>query len=64
MSEARVWPAEADLDLGWMKQRGEWGMKATPSKQGLTLADIQIGSYGDPVDRSDNQTGRPSYNFV
>ena len=38
---------------------GEWGIRAVPGKQGLTLAEIQIGSYGEPDERSDNQTGRP-----
>ena len=51
--------AEISLDLDWMNQQGEWGMNATESKQGLTLADIQIGSYGEPPEFSDNMTGRP-----
>lgn len=59
MSDATMAAADSDLDLGWMARRGEWGTRATPSKQGLTLADIQIGAYGEPADHSDNQTGRP-----
>jgi len=51
--------AEIELDLSWMDRQGEWGTKALPSKQGLTLADIQVGSYGDPPEFSDNMTGRP-----
>ncbi|HEX7035173.1 MAG TPA: hypothetical protein VF210_05335 [Pseudomonadales bacterium] len=47
------------LDLGWMERQGEWGTRARPGKQGLTLADIQIGSYGETPDFSDNMTGRP-----
>lgn len=50
--------AEA-LDLGWMGRQGEWGSLAASGKQGLTLADIQFGSYGDVPDHSDNMTGRP-----
>ncbi|MGE0622281.1 MAG: hypothetical protein AB7I04_03050 [Pseudomonadales bacterium] len=50
---------EEPLKLDWMDRQGEWGMHATTSKQGLTLADIQIGSYGDAPDFSDNMTGRP-----
>jgi hypothetical protein len=42
-----------------MDRQGEWGIRAVPGKQGLSLADIQIGSYGEPDERSDNQTGRP-----
>ena len=51
-------PAD-ELDLGWMKRQGEWGTQAKPGKQGLTLADIQLGSYGDAPPFSDNMTGRP-----
>jgi hypothetical protein len=50
---------EVELDLGWMREQGEWGVRATPGKSGLTLADIQVGSYGDPPDLSDNMSGRP-----
>ena len=50
---------EVTLDLGWLDQMGEWGMKATPSKSGLTLADIQVASYGEAPETSDNMTGRP-----
>lgn len=64
MSEAvetsvRVPPAEAPMSFDWMARQGEWGSQATGSKQGLTLADIQFGSYGDAPRLSDNMTGRP-----
>ena len=49
----------ADLDLSWMKKRGSWGSNAQPGKYGLTLADIQVGDYGDSPLQSDNLTGRP-----
>jgi len=51
--------AGAELDLGWMKRQGEWGTHAAASKHGLTLADVQIGSYGEVPAESDNMTGRP-----
>ena len=35
-----------EFDLGWMQAKSEWGVKATPSKRGLTLNDINVGSYG------------------
>ena len=35
-----------EFDLGWMQAESEWGVKATPSKRGLTLNDINVGSYG------------------
>ncbi|MFU8813910.1 MAG: hypothetical protein ACNA7W_01100 [Pseudomonadales bacterium] len=50
---------EEPLDLGWMARQGEWGSHASGGKQGLTLADIQFGSYGDVPAHSDNMTGRP-----
>jgi hypothetical protein len=59
MSEATSTTTSHPLDLGWMDQLGEWGMRATPGKNGLTLADIQIGTYGQVPDHSDNMTGRP-----
>lgn len=47
-----------ELDLSWIDSHGEWGSRASPGKNGLTLADIQIGDYGDPPEESTNQTGR------
>ncbi len=59
MSEAVDLSAVEPLDLGWMERQGAWGSHATASRQGLTLADIQIGGYGDVPAASDNMTGRP-----
>ena len=42
--------------LTWLKPGAintEWGIKATPSKKGLTLDDINIGSYGEVPDHAD-----------
>jgi hypothetical protein len=50
---------EVELDLGWMSQQGERVPKASPGSRGITLSDIQIGSYGELPEHSDNQTGRP-----
>ena len=39
--------ARGEFDLGWLRNsHSEWGVKATPSKTGLTMRDISIGSYG------------------
>jgi hypothetical protein len=35
-----------EYDLGWLRSRSEWGVKPTPSARGLTLNDINVGSYG------------------
>ena len=59
MSEAPIKPIEYDLDTRWMQQMGEWGTRAEPGKRGLSLADIQVGTYGDIPETSHNMTGRP-----
>jgi hypothetical protein len=59
MSEAPIKQTEYDLDTSWMKQMGEWGVRAEAGKRGLTLADIQIGSYGEVPEATQNMTGRP-----
>jgi hypothetical protein len=39
--------ARGEFDLGWLRDTdSEWGMRAVPSKTGLTMRDISIGSYG------------------
>lgn len=49
-----------ELDLGWLRDcRSEWGVKATPSRVGLTLADISIGTYGDVPDHASRRTMAP-----
>ena len=46
------------LDLAWLDQHGPWQTRAEPSKNGLTLADIQTGEYGEIPEFSNNMTGR------
>ncbi len=59
LDAVRDYADDYDLDLSWLDRRGEWGVRAEPDRRGLTLADIQVGSYGDAPDWSDNQTGKP-----
>jgi hypothetical protein len=59
MSEAPIKQPEYDLDTSWMQHMGEWGSHAEAGKRGLTLADIQIGSYGVVPETTQNMTGRP-----
>jgi hypothetical protein len=47
------------MDLSWLEKMGEWGVRAEPSRDGISLADIQVGTYGEVPDHSDNMTGRP-----
>lgn len=48
-----------DFDLSWMDCGTEWGIRATPGKRGLTIDDINLGSYGEVPERSDARTMRP-----
>jgi len=59
MSEATDISETFDLDLSWLEKMGEWDTEVHAGKQGLSLADIQVGSYGDAPMHSDNLTGRP-----
>lgn len=47
------------LGLGWLKAGGERGITAKPGRKGLTLDEINLGSYGDVPDFSRNYTARP-----
>ena len=38
-----IYDENYEPQLGWMEDKGQWGMTATPGKRGLTLEDIQIG---------------------
>jgi hypothetical protein len=48
-----------NLDLSWMNPGTEWGVRAQPGRRGLTVDDINIGSYGEPPDDSVTWTPRP-----
>lgn len=49
-----------EYDLSWMEVDSEWGVKAQPSKRGLTLNDINVSSYGViPEDASESRSYAP-----
>jgi hypothetical protein len=50
---------ELELDLGWLESRTEKGIAAKPGKHGLTVEEIQAGSYGDIPLETKNYTLRP-----
>ncbi len=52
-------PPPEDLDLSWLEPGTEWGMRATPGRRGLTIDEINQGSYGEQPERSDAWTLRP-----
>ena len=41
-----------DLDLSWMEPGTEWGVRAQAGRRGLTVDDINVGSYGDSPDET------------
>ena len=49
-------PEPEALDLSWMDQTGERGMFAKPGRRGLTLEEINKGSYGDVPNESSSMT--------
>jgi hypothetical protein len=51
---------EGHFDLGWLQDtHSEWGVRARPSKVGLTMRDIAIGSYGEVPDHPPRRTMAP-----
>ncbi len=52
--------ARGEFDLGWLRDtKSEWGIHAKPSKTGLTMRDIAIGSYGEVPDHAPLRTTAP-----
>ncbi|MEO6197033.1 MAG: hypothetical protein ABIP58_02885 [Dehalococcoidia bacterium] len=47
------------LDLSWMKVPTEWGIRVRPTKHGLTIGAINVGTYGDIPDYWPYQTEMP-----
>ncbi|MGB2694635.1 MAG: ferritin-like domain-containing protein [Dehalococcoidia bacterium] len=52
-------PQPDNLDLSWLEPGTEWGMKAAAGRRGLTLDEINKGSYGQSPDQADSWTLRP-----
>jgi hypothetical protein len=57
LQELRQEP-EIKLDLSWMNPPTEQGVRAIPGRRGLTLEDINIGSYGDLPSETANWNAR------
>jgi hypothetical protein len=53
--EAEVPP----VDVSWLSFESEWGVAAKPGKRGLTLDEVNLGSYGAVPPLSAEQTMRP-----
>ena len=53
-------PPEAVSDrFSWMNDTLEWGVRAQPGKHGLTMRDLNIGSYGEVPESSSDMSRRP-----
>ena len=50
---------EQALNLSWMHVPTEWGIRVRPGKRGLTVAALNVGSYGDIPDAWPYQTEMP-----
>lgn len=51
---------EGKFDWGWLNDTGsEWGVRAKPSRVGLTLRDISVGTYGEIPDDPPRRTMAP-----
>jgi hypothetical protein len=50
---------DLDLDLSWLEVQTERGMAAKPGKHGLTVEEIQAGSYGEVPSETKNFNMRP-----
>ena len=54
--------AASDADpnqLSWMQDTLEWGIRARPGKHGMTLRNINVGSYGDVPEESRDMSRKP-----
>ena len=51
---------EGEFDWGWLRNTtSEWGVRAKPSRVGLTMKDIAVGSYGAIPDSPPRRTMAP-----
>ena len=53
-----------ELTMAWAAVDTERGIRARPGKRGLTIDDINVGSYADVPDMWPDQTMRPRGSFV
>lgn len=45
--------------FSWMNDTLEWGIRAQPGKRGLTMRDLNLGSYGEVPESSSDMSRRP-----
>lgn len=59
LEELRTEPAAPELDLSWLNLDNEWGVRAEAGRKGLTVENINVGSYGDIPARSASHAFTP-----
>jgi hypothetical protein len=60
LNQRHLEPAEIPpIDLSWLRGGGQWGIRALPRKRGLTLDEINVGSYARTEPESRNDNARP-----
>jgi hypothetical protein len=53
-------PMGAPLDWAWLRgAKSEWGVRPKPSPRGLTMLDIAVGSYAEPLDHPEHRSMAP-----
>ncbi len=52
-------PEPPELDLSWLNLDNEWGVEAQPGRKGLTVEQINVGSYGEIPLKTDNHSFAP-----
>ena len=52
-------PEAASDRFSWMNDTLEWGVRAQPGKRGLTMRDLNVGSYGEVPESSSDMSRRP-----
>ena len=58
-SDAVAPPPTGAQPLGWMNDTLEWGIRARPGKHGMTMRDLNLGSYGEIPESSSDMSRRP-----
>ncbi|HWO93217.1 MAG TPA: hypothetical protein VNL92_00465, partial [Dehalococcoidia bacterium] len=58
-AQARISGGGFKLSMDWIQGTSEWGIRAKPTKKGLTLSAINVGTYGEIPDVWENQTEMP-----
>jgi GNAT superfamily N-acetyltransferase len=59
LEEMRQEPEPPELDLSWLNLDSEFGVQAEVGRKGLTVEQINVGSYGEAPDRASGHSATP-----